>query len=57
MQQLKKTNNQSVVPGNIQTHPKNSGNSEGEGVSIAKNFKGKYEAQLEFPGGLEGPNQ
>ena len=26
-------------------------------VSIAKMFKGKYEAQLEIPGVLEGPNQ
>ena len=33
------------------------GNSEGEGVSKAKIFKGKYEAKLEIPGGWEGPNQ
>ena len=46
-----------AVPENIHTHPKDEDEDEGEGVSKAKNFKGKYEAKLEFPGGWEVPNQ
>ena len=33
------------------------GNSEGRGVSIAKIFKGKYEAKLEISGWWEGSNK
>jgi len=33
------------------------GNSEGVGVSKAKVFKGRYEANLEFSEGWEGSNQ
>ena len=47
-----------AVPENIHTHPKDGHwNSEGEGDSIAKTFKRKNKAKLEFPWGWEGSNQ
>ena len=50
-----------VVPENIHTHLPSQGWSleipRGRGVSKAKIFKGKYEAELKIPGGWECPNQ
>ena len=50
-----------MVPENIHTHLPSQGWSleipRGRGVSKAKIFKGKYEAELKIPGGWECPNQ
>ena len=50
-----------MVPENVHTHLPSQGWSleipRGRGVSKAKIFKGKYEAEMKIPGGWECPNQ